>query len=307
MTANAPTRTKVLRAFEDDDPLSPTFNKRAIDGLDFDTPPTELALVGSTEEWDLVNVFPGGPNGPFAGDTDLNTHQIHIHLLEFQLINRQAFDAADYGEQWALMNGHNPIRARSSCPSSTCRGAVIPPLPYETGLEGHHPGALGDHHANHGALGAAERRGGRRQPGPEPVPHRPDVVPRSDRRTGIRVALPPRRPRRPRHDAAARRSQQLGGRRQLQGRHRRRVQQRRLPRHHGAHVEVAGQTPDTEFGLWDRVNTDTSSGGQWEPQIRYAVNDRVLFDGQLYSALSVFQSQTGRRRPTTTPCGRRSP
>ena len=56
--------TKVLRAFEDDDPLSPTFNKRAIDGLGFDTPPTEFALVGSTEEWDLVNVFPASrPRG----------------------------------------------------------------------------------------------------------------------------------------------------------------------------------------------------------------------------------------------------
>jgi hypothetical protein len=64
-----------------------------------------------------------------------------------------------------------------------------------------------------------------------------------------------------------------------------------------AHTSVAGQTPDTEFSLWDRVNTDTSSGGEWEPQVRYAVNDRVLYSGKLYSALSVFQAQTGQTPP----------
>ena len=67
-----------------------------------------------------------------------------------------------------------------------------------------------------------------------------------------------------------------------------------------AHTSVAGQTPNLEFGLWDRANTDTSSQGQWEPQVRYAVNDRVLFDGQLYSALSVFQSQNG-QTPNNNP------
>jgi hypothetical protein len=64
-----------------------------------------------------------------------------------------------------------------------------------------------------------------------------------------------------------------------------------------AHTSVAGATPNTRFDLWDRANTDNTSQGNWEPQIRYAVNDRVLFDGLLYSARSVFQSQNGQTPP----------
>jgi hypothetical protein len=65
-----------------------------------------------------------------------------------------------------------------------------------------------------------------------------------------------------------------------------------------AHTSVAGQTPNTRFDLWDRVNNDTStSGGQWTPQVRYALNDRVLFEGDLFSAQSVFQAQTGQTPP----------
>src|SRR5262249_50333485 len=118
LTANAPARIKVLRAFDDDDPLSPTFNKRSIDGLSFSTPPTEYALVGSTEEWDLVNA-----HDPIAEASDLNTHQIHIHLLEFQLLNRQAFDNAAYQARWALLNGHDPVS----------RQIVVDPTPFLIG------------------------------------------------------------------------------------------------------------------------------------------------------------------------------
>ncbi len=58
LTANTPVRHKVLWMNVMDDPLTPTFDKRTIDGLDFDTPATEFAEIGSTEEWDLINLFP---------------------------------------------------------------------------------------------------------------------------------------------------------------------------------------------------------------------------------------------------------
>jgi hypothetical protein len=61
-----------------------------------------------------------------------------------------------------------------------------------------------------------------------------------------------------------------------------------------AHTSVAGQTPNLNFTNWDRVN---NNDGTWQPQIRYAVNDRVLFNGNLFVALQVFQSQTGQTPP----------
>jgi hypothetical protein len=68
-----------------------------------------------------------------------------------------------------------------------------------------------------------------------------------------------------------------------------------------AHTSVSGQTPNTRFDLWDRVNDEKStSGGQWTPQVRYAVNDRVLFNSNLYAANSVFQAQTG-QTPAANP------
>lgn len=64
-----------------------------------------------------------------------------------------------------------------------------------------------------------------------------------------------------------------------------------------AFTSAAGQTPDTRFDLWDRVN---NNDGTWQPQIRYALNDRVLFNGQLFVARSVFQAQPG-QTPNTNP------
>jgi len=64
-----------------------------------------------------------------------------------------------------------------------------------------------------------------------------------------------------------------------------------------AFTSVAGQTPDTRFDLWDRVN---NNDGTWQPQIRYAQNDRVLSGGLLYAARSVFQAQVG-QTPASNP------
>ncbi|HTK11652.1 MAG TPA: multicopper oxidase [Ktedonobacteraceae bacterium] len=44
---------------------------------------TELPRVGSTEEWEIVNLTE-------------DAHPIHLHLVQFQLINRQEFDVEKY-------------------------------------------------------------------------------------------------------------------------------------------------------------------------------------------------------------------
>jgi FtsP/CotA-like multicopper oxidase with cupredoxin domain len=294
LTPNAPTRVKVLRAYEDDDPLSPTFNKRSIDGLSFDSPPTELPLVGSTEEWDLVNVFPAPL---FAGDSDLNTHQIHIHLLEFQLLNRQAFDSADYGEQWALFNGHNPISSQIVVPYAPyLQGPVIAPLPYETGWKDTIQAPSGVVTRILVRWAPQSVAAGGVSPGQNLFPIDPTSFPDTVKGPGYvwHCHLVGHED----HDMmrqlsvvnawAAGVAYTVGNIVEFNN-----VDYRVTT----AHTSVAGATPNTNFADWDRVNSDTSSGGQWEPQIRYAVNDRVLFNGLLYSALSVFQSQTGQTPP----------
>lgn len=297
LTTNAPTRTKVLRAFEDDDPLSPTFNKRAIDGLSFDTPPTEFALVGSTEEWDLVNAF---PSAALAGDSDLNTHQIHIHLLEFQLLNRQKIDAADYEEQWALMNGHNPISSQIVVsPTSFLQGGVIAPEPYETGWKDTIQAPAGFVTRILVRWAPQNVAAGGVTPGQNLFPVDPTSFP--DPIAGPGYVWHCHLVGHEDHDMMRQLVVVNAWKAGVQYKVGTVVAFDNVDyRVTTAHTSVAGQTPDTEFGLWDRANTDTSSGGDWEPQVRYAVNDRVLFDGQLYSALSVFQAQTG-QTPAENP------
>ena len=44
---------------------------------------TEMPQTGSTEEWEIINMT-------------VDAHPIHVHLIQFQLLNRQAFDNDRY-------------------------------------------------------------------------------------------------------------------------------------------------------------------------------------------------------------------
>lgn len=57
---------------------------------------TELPYVGSTEEWEIINL---------TGDA----HPIHLHLVQFQLLDRQAFDLAGYTNAWITAFGTNAV------------------------------------------------------------------------------------------------------------------------------------------------------------------------------------------------------
>jgi chitodextrinase len=63
------------------------------------------------------------------------------------------------------------------------------------------------------------------------------------------------------------------------------------------HTSTAAQPPETRFDLWERVN---NNDGTWQPQIIYAVGDRVLHNGALFIARSVHQAQTG-QSPDVNP------
>jgi spore coat protein A len=60
-----------------------------LDGKMRDEPVTEIAQAGSTEVWRIINIEP-------------ETHPIHLHLSDFQVLSRQGLDAKGYAA--ALMD-----------------------------------------------------------------------------------------------------------------------------------------------------------------------------------------------------------
>jgi FtsP/CotA-like multicopper oxidase with cupredoxin domain len=69
---------------------SPPGSWQPVDGATFSIGPnyvTEAPRVGSTELWEIVN-------------TTADAHPIHIHLVQFQLLNRQPYQANRYLTDW---------------------------------------------------------------------------------------------------------------------------------------------------------------------------------------------------------------
>ena len=106
-----------------------------IDGQHFDNDITELPRVGTTEEWYFQNITE-------------DTHPIHVHLVEFQLEDRQAIDVDRFKAYWESLNGatlpldHPTIRANVEVPvldpvtgetHDFLAGPVEPPSPRESG------------------------------------------------------------------------------------------------------------------------------------------------------------------------------
>jgi len=63
-----------------------------LNGLKWAAPITESPVAGTTEEWVIVN--------PTA-----DTHPIHLHLVQFQLVSRQRIDDQKYLADWLAKNG----------------------------------------------------------------------------------------------------------------------------------------------------------------------------------------------------------
>jgi spore coat protein A, manganese oxidase len=65
------------------------------DGQTFESPASELPVVGTTEQWNIIN--------PTA-----DAHPMHWHLVQFQLVSRQPFDDVGYVNTWLTLNGGEP-------------------------------------------------------------------------------------------------------------------------------------------------------------------------------------------------------
>ena len=118
-TLPAPTKTRTLTLQEVMGPLGPT--EILLDGQKWMAPISELPALGTTEEWTIVN--------PTA-----DVHPIHLHLVQFQLVSRQAFQVKKYQTAWMALNGMPPLMAPTqNLPSLApyLQGKPVLPLPEE--------------------------------------------------------------------------------------------------------------------------------------------------------------------------------
>lgn len=264
LPTNAPVRIKTLHNHVDAQGNA----MRSVDGLDFTSPITEFPLVGSTEQWDLLNIG-GGP------------HQIHLHLIEFQVVSRQNINTAAYLQQWNLLNGFKPVtRPIVVDPTPFLTGAVTPALPVETGWKDTVRANTNQLTRIVARWAPQETPSGGVNPGTNQFPIDPTVGPGYLWHCHVLGH----------EDNDMMRKMPLvrlwsGGQSYSVGtvithqnvNYRVRV----------AHTSSGSQPPPTRFDRYERVNNNE---GSWVPQIIYAVGDRVLHDGQLYESLHVHQA-----------------
>jgi spore coat protein A len=93
-TLPAPSKTRILTLGEDIS-VSPAFPMNLyLDGQKWAAPASETPEVGATEDWVLVNTF--------------DSHNIHLHLAQFQIVSRQNYNLTAYWRDWIALNG-NPF------------------------------------------------------------------------------------------------------------------------------------------------------------------------------------------------------
>ncbi len=94
---NLPTPSKVrMLTITEDISVSPAFPLDPyLDGHVWAAPVSETPELGSTEDWVLVNTF--------------DTHNIHLHLVQFQVVSRQNYNVTAYWNDWIALNGVPPL------------------------------------------------------------------------------------------------------------------------------------------------------------------------------------------------------
>ncbi|MDH5694615.1 MAG: multicopper oxidase domain-containing protein [Gammaproteobacteria bacterium] len=134
-TLLAPRVTRILTLVEVLDPVTGVPLELLLDGQRWDSPVTELVTVGDTEEWWVIN--------PTA-----DSHPIHLHLVQFQLISRQKIDVKTYYPDWVALNGQEPpfiAATKNLNPFNYLKSTAKGPDPSEMGWKDTvmmHPGEL---------------------------------------------------------------------------------------------------------------------------------------------------------------------
>jgi len=92
-----------------------------LDGKKWGAAVSETPTLGTTEEWIIVN--------PTA-----DTHPIHLHLTQFQLVSRQPFQVNKYVKAWMALNGPPPVATVTNPPYQLyLQGKTTGPKPQEMG------------------------------------------------------------------------------------------------------------------------------------------------------------------------------
>jgi FtsP/CotA-like multicopper oxidase with cupredoxin domain len=84
---------------------------------------SELPNEGETEIWEIVNLT-------------ADAHPIHLHLVQFQVMNRQTFDTKAYNAAYAAAfpgGGYDPMTGQPY-PAGVFIPGFGPPLNYKTGI-----------------------------------------------------------------------------------------------------------------------------------------------------------------------------
>ncbi len=99
------TRRLLLNEF--DTSAGPTIS--LLNNTNWGNPITENPVMGSTEVWELLNITE-------------DAHPIHIHLVQFQILNRQEFNAEKYSADYLAANPNLAAGAGA--------GNLLDPTPY---------------------------------------------------------------------------------------------------------------------------------------------------------------------------------
>lgn len=92
-----------------------------LNGQAWNDPTTEKPALGTTEMWEVVNM---------TGDT----HPIHLHLVQFQLLNRQKVNLRKYEKDWSALNPVFPAAEIHALPAGGyLKGKPMPADPNERG------------------------------------------------------------------------------------------------------------------------------------------------------------------------------
>jgi FtsP/CotA-like multicopper oxidase with cupredoxin domain len=91
-----PTKVRILTLGEDVVSAGPELPMDLyLDGQRWAAPVSENPELGTTEDWVFVNTF--------------DTHNMHLHLVQFQLVSRQNFNLTEYWMDWIALNGEPPL------------------------------------------------------------------------------------------------------------------------------------------------------------------------------------------------------
>ena len=254
------TRTKVMSADAD----AAGNNRNFLDGLLHHQATIDHPLVSATERWDLVQT---------AGVA----HQIHLHLIEFQVLNRQPINAAAYKLRWLLMNGQPPLTTRPIVvdPTPFFTGPATAPAPYETGWKDtvQAPGNQVTRILARWApqeMPVADARPGKNQFSIDPTTGwgylwHCHVLGHED--NDMMRDMPLVKSWKDKTNYVA------GDMIEYLGSNYRALV---------AHQATSAKKPPNKFDLWEKVN---DNDGAWTTQVKYKTGDRVLHQGGLYVAL----------------------